>query len=213
MELRPTESAEFPAALEMGVDASAAPTGGKAYRCPQQLRLPAGTECHLCEQPRTLELLCRIVAQVNSDVAWRDDLLQEGLLHLWRLEQERPRQRLSWYLKSCQFRLRNYMALGRSVDSWKRRHTLVSLCAQDEDELEASSLAGCEATLISEVSAGEIIRLLCQRLTAKQRAVLVYLADGLSSREIAPKLGISHKAVIKHRRKIASAALAAGITP
>jgi RNA polymerase sigma factor (sigma-70 family) len=167
----------------------------------------------LCEHVPTHELLCRIIAQVNSDAAWRDDLLQEGMIHLWVLERKRPGQRLSWYLKSCQFHLRDYMAKGRSVDSWKRRQTLVSISAQEEDEQEISSLARRDDTLISEISAAETISLLRQRLTIKQRAVLVHLADGLSSREIAAKLNVSHKAVIKCRRKIAAVALAAGITP
>lgn len=141
--------------------------------------------------------------------------MQEALIHLWQIEEERPQQTRSWYLQSCHFHLRHYMASGRSIDSWKRRESLTSFATPETEEEERgfSVPATTSGDGISDISAGEILRLLGQRLTAPQRRVLDFLADGLSSREIGAKLGVSHKAIIKHRRRIASTALQLGISP
>jgi RNA polymerase sigma factor (sigma-70 family) len=213
MQSRENGVAELPTPIAEGVNAPESPMVEKALRCARQQARPTAAECWLCEQPKTQELLSRIVARVNHDAVWRDDLFQEGMIHLWLIEQARPHQSLSWYMKSCQYHLRDYMAMGRSIDSWKRRQTQVSLSDQEEDEQEPPSLGRrSEDTLLSEIGVLETMDLLRQRLTDKQHAVLVHLAEGLSSREIASKLSVSHKAVIKHRRKIASVAIASGIT-
>jgi len=52
-----------------------------------------------------------------------------------------------------------------------------------------------------------------QALPALDRAILAYLMAGFACREIARRLGISHPAVIKHRRAIAALAIQFGITP
>ncbi len=167
----------------------------------------------LFERPEAQQLLCRIVAQLSNDATWRDDLLQEGMIHLWRLEERQPQQTLSWYLQSCRFHLRDYLALGRSVDSWKRRHLLVSVPAQGQDDDEPAQHAVADTVIISEISAEEMIGMLNRRLTPGQRLVMAGLAEGFSCREIARKLKVSHNAVAKHRRKIAAVACELGIAP
>ena len=166
------------------------------------------------EEPETQRVLSRIVAHVNSDPAWHDDLMQEGTIHLWRLEGERPNQSRSWYLQNCQFHLRHHLALGRSIDSWKRQEYYISFPPEaDDDEPECASLDESITTAISEIDAEEILRRLRTRLTLSQQRVLGWLAEGFSSREIGLRLGVSHKAVLKQRYKIAAAARELGIAP
>jgi len=167
----------------------------------------------LFDLTETQKVLGRIVAQVNSDPAWHEDLMQEGIIHLWRLEEQRPGQSRSWYLQSCQFHLRHYMTLGRSVDSWKRQKRIVPFYREEDDEIRFSSLDDADGEPISEVSAKEMLNLLCENLTRSQQTVLRYMADGLSSREIGLKLQVSHKTVLKYRSRIAVIARELGITP
>src|SRR5215831_16288917 len=75
----------------------------------------------LVEDEHVLDSLGKIVNSVPHEASWRDDLMQEALLHLWRSEQERPGQTTSWYLQGCRFRLQHYLGAGRSLDSTKRR--------------------------------------------------------------------------------------------
>lgn len=167
----------------------------------------------LFEKLETRQLLGRIIAHVSTDPACQDDLMQEGLIHLWQIEEQTPAQTLSWYLQSCRFRLRHYLAKGRSVDSWKRRQQRIAFSHQEDDEAGPPLPHTGNSTPMAETSARDMFRLLQQRLPALQQLVLACLADGLSSREVGLKLGVSHKTVINHRRKIATVALQLGIGP
>src|SRR5882724_11470942 len=69
----------------------------------------------------TRESLVRMVRRMTVNLALREDLLQEALIHLWLTEARRPSQTKSWYLQSCKYHLLHYLAAGRSVDSGKRR--------------------------------------------------------------------------------------------
>ena len=62
----------------------------------------------------------RIVNGFTKNVALQEDLLQEAMIHAWRVETEKPDRTRSWYLQSCRFHLQHWLALGRSVDSLKR---------------------------------------------------------------------------------------------
>src|SRR5260370_7645471 len=69
----------------------------------------------------TRDSLVRMVRRMTANLALREDLLQEALIHLWLTEARRPSQTKSWYLQSCKYHLLHYLASGRSVDSGKRR--------------------------------------------------------------------------------------------
>jgi RNA polymerase sigma factor (sigma-70 family) len=153
-------------------------------------------------EPGTRELLRRLVRTITANPVLWDDLFQEALIHLWRIEARRPGFTRSWYLQSCKFHLRHYLAAGRSIDSMKRREGRV----ENETELEADAfeLEDSGDSVLSCVCAREIISMLSQELLPPERAVLNCLADGLGPREIGRRLNISHTMVIKHRCKIAS---------
>ena len=170
----------------------------------------------LFEVPSIKEQLAAIVQRVSWNPSWDDDLMQEALIHLWRLEEREPERTLSWYLQSCQFRLQHYIATGRSVDSWKRSRQRISLFAQDDEEEEGERPLPhyyCATSAVSDVSAKEMLCLLQENLPQLYVAVLAQLSDGLSSREIGQKLGVSHKTILRYRRQIATVARGLGITP
>jgi len=165
----------------------------------------------LIDDVRARELLGRIVYRLTADRALREDLMQEALVHLWLLEARRPRQSRSWYLQNCKFHLQNHIAAGKSVDSLKRRRGKLSFVTDCQEIEEFASASAFEDTVVGPVSVRDIIALLSCQLTEIQKAILIYLAEGMHAREIAQRLKISHPTVIKHRRKIAALAIRLGI--
>ena len=150
------------------------------------------------------EALGQMIRRMTPNVALREDLLQEAMLHLWQIETRRPGQTRSWYLQSCRFHLQHYLNCGRSIDSAKRWRDQLPLNDPSEDE-EASNEEGDSGnSVFTSVSAREIMSLLAPHLSHREQEVLDCLADGLGPREIGRKLKLSHTMVIRHRRKIAS---------
>ena len=141
---------------------------------------------------------------MTANLALREDLLQEALIHLWLTESRRPNQTKSWYLQSCKYHLLHYLASGRSIDSGKRRASQM-VNGQDWDDRDGfPEEIDSGNSVLTWVSARDIISLLSPQLLPHERAVLDCFADGLGPREIGRKLKMSHTMVIKHRRKIAS---------
>ncbi len=169
----------------------------------------------------TRDSLARMIRRMTANLALREDLLQEALVHLWLTEIGRPSQTKSWYLQSCKYHLLHYLASGRSVDSAKRRNNQLEL---DRNSYELDNFVDegkADNSVFTWVSARDIISLLSTQLSAQEQSVLNCFAEGLGPREIGRKLGMSHTMVIKHRRKIATlfsrleppAPLRAGISP
>jgi len=71
----------------------------------------------LCDDPTACETLRRVVCGLCPGGPFDEDLMQEGLIRLWTLEEQQPGQSLSWYLQGCRFHLLNQLAAGRSLDS------------------------------------------------------------------------------------------------
>src|SRR5262245_56526440 len=74
----------------------------------------------------------KVVNRITRDPFLREDLMQEAAVHLWKIRQQLPDKTLSWYLQSCAFHLRHYLASGRSVDSPKRRALRVDVTEEKE---------------------------------------------------------------------------------
>src|SRR6266568_6200152 len=150
------------------------------------------------------ESLVRMVRRMTANSALREDLLQEALIHLWLTEARRPSQTKSWYLQSCKYHLLHYLASGRSVDSGKRRAGQLQPAGDFDEWDTVAEEADSGNSVLTWVSARDIIALLSPQLLPHEKAVLHCFADGLGPREIGRKLKMSHTMVIKHRRKIAS---------
>lgn len=148
-----------------------------------------------------------------GDTGSQEDMLQEALIHLWRLEERRPGQSVAWYLQGCRYHLQNWLRLGRSIDSVKRSRACVRDGATDDDSEGLLAQLGINSLLWDEVSTNDIISLLSGLLDSQEREVLFCLVDGFSARETAERLNASHTWVGKCRRKIAILALELGLAP
>jgi len=148
------------------------------------------------------ESVARMVRRMSANVALRQDLQQEALIHLWLAETHRPGQTKSWYLQSCKYHLLHYLASGRSVDSAKRRADRLEMPLEEEARETVISAVDDGDSVFGWVSARDIISLLSARLLPVERTVLDRFAEGLGPREIGRELGMSHTMVIKHRRKM-----------
>src|SRR5689334_11740759 len=79
------------------------------------------------------ESLRHIVAGFSGNPALQEDLIQESLVHLWKVEREKPGQSKSWYLQSCRFHLQHWLASGRSLDSPKRAQADKRIVLEEND--------------------------------------------------------------------------------
>src|SRR5437870_5655398 len=75
----------------------------------------------LIDEPKSRALLWGVVHRATADASLYEELMQEGMIHLWQKETRHPGHTRSWYLESCKFKLRAYLELGHSVDSLKHR--------------------------------------------------------------------------------------------
>lgn len=158
-----------------------------------------------------LGLLRRMIARLAVDQNAGEDLCQEALLQLWRQERRCPGQKRGWYLRGCWLRVMNLLRSGRSVDCLKRRAGRVRCDEALGDPAPSRAVQGDDVR--GEVSAHDLVAAINPRLNAREREVLRCLTDGLSDREIARRLRLSHTAVAKRRRKIAAIARGLGIQP
>src|SRR5438093_10752357 len=132
----------------------------------------------LVDEPKIKESIGRLVQNLASNPTLWDDLRQEALIHLWLIEIHRPGQTRSWYLQSCKFHLQHYLSSGRSVDSGKRRTGQLQFAHDSEDGEGFPEQADSGNSVVTWVSARELISLLSRNLSAREKAVLDCLADG-----------------------------------
>ena len=145
-----------------------------------------------------LNALARIAARLTNCPAQREDLIQEALLHLWKIEQEPTKRTRSWYLQACKFRMLRELARGRSIDSLKRRVDRVA-----PDSLNPDDLFVCHSPVFAELVANDFVSQLSNKLSPEENATLQYLIDGLSLREVSRRLNVTHPTIMKRQRKIA----------
>lgn len=160
----------------------------------------------LIEDLQTLEQLGKIVVRLTSNPALREDLMQEALIHLWQVQEQNPGQTKNWYVQNCRFHLLHYLAAGRSIDSPKRRASQMQPSEHDDNSDDLLDRFEGSDTVLQDVSARDMISSLSKWLSGRELSILQWLSEGLGTREIAKRLGISHPMVIKHRRKIAALA-------
>lgn len=150
-----------------------------------------------------------IASKLTADAELQKDLMQEMFVHLIRVQTTEAGQTPSWYMKSCEFHARNYLKQGRSIDSIKRARNGVPYDEAPSDDGEHFSPGTCPVPMASqieiqgEIITNDIVNLIVPRLSDTQQQILFLLLKGCGVRETAREIGITHPAVIKHRKKIA----------
>jgi len=155
--------------------------------------------------------LRKIVSGFTANPVVHQDLMQEGLIHLWRLEGAKPGQTRSWYLQACQFHVRHWLAAGRSLDSPKRAVADKRVAIDESDSEVALPEYHTNGELFDTVSFRDTIATLATHLKSAEQGVLRGLAEDLTMVEIASKVGISYPTVLKYRSKIAALTIRLGI--
>jgi len=141
-----------------------------------------------------------MVRRLTAEPAQEEDLIQEAIIHLWLREKEKPGQRHSWYIQSCRLHLQNFLRKGRSVDGGKRRRATVKFELETPNGAEPS----VEGSPLSLVCARDLLAELGKWLTPVEKRTLNLMHDGLSLREVAARLDLSHTTILRHRRNIAA---------
>jgi RNA polymerase sigma factor (sigma-70 family) len=145
----------------------------------------------------------RITWKLNGHFTFidHDDLFQEALEHLWVAYNNGSLDNRtdSYILQGCYFHLKNY--LRKTLDKAKLV-SLQGLLESGGGSLE--ELFGYEDNHIEESANEASITdgAESKKLTVRERKVLKMSMDGLTTREIGSKLGISHVMVLKLRKNI-----------
>jgi DNA-binding CsgD family transcriptional regulator len=166
----------------------------------------------LIEEPQILTLLRQIVAGFTTDPVLQADLMQESLVHLWKVQREKPGRTRSWYLQSCRFHLQHWLELGRSLDSPKRASGNKRIVIDGDGEDPALSEYHTNGELFETVCFQDLVSTLSFHLKPRERVVLGGLSEGLRLGEITSESGLSFPTVLKYRRNIASLTRKLGIS-
>lgn len=165
----------------------------------------------LIEDSRIRQTLVRIAGRLTPDPALHQDLVQESLIHLWKLELKDPGHTTSWYLMNCRFHMSHLLQSGRSLDSPKRAVVRSQRTIDSLEEEHQVPVSRSDEEMVDELSAQDLVTILYSGLRPRERAVLYGLARGLVLREVAAELRYSYPSVLKYRRRIARLALKLGI--
>jgi len=126
-----------------------------------------------------------------------EDLFQEALIHLWHDfgDGKLADKTDSYILQGCYFYLKNYLRKQNS------RYRLVSLeqAIDDEDTAFEDFLADENAaSLFDQLNAKMVTEAIRNNgLTTKEKDILFLYADGLTTREIGARFGVSHVSIVK----------------
>jgi hypothetical protein len=147
-----------------------------------------------------------IATKLTSDPDVQKDLMNEMFLHLVHVRTVDPGRALSWYLKSCEFHAHNFLKPGEPVSAGNgASFDEMMPVSQKRPSVEArisSPLVG-QIEIQGELITGDVLNLILPLLSDMQQQVLFLLMKGCGVREAGRALGITHPAVIKHRKKIA----------
>lgn len=167
----------------------------------------------LVEDGRIHQSLQQIVTVLTRNEVLHPDLLQECLIHLWKLESQKPGQTRSWYLQNCRYHVLHWLASGRSVDSLKRNTVDKRITIDAQDDEPALGEYHTNGDLFERVSFRDVVSTVGSRLKPRERRVLNGLANGKVLREIASELRLSYPTALKSRRTIAQMVTKLGISP
>jgi hypothetical protein len=154
-----------------------------------------------------------IAGKLTADPDLQKNLMQEMFVHLVRVQTAEAGQPLSWYLKSCEFHARNYLKVGPGIDLVKHNGNGAShenVPATMNGELRGNGAAHAPMDVAIEIQGErithDVVNRIVPRLSDMQQQILFLLMKGCGVRETGREVGITHPAVIKHRKKIARVA-------
>jgi RNA polymerase sigma factor (sigma-70 family) len=130
-----------------------------------------------------------------------DDLCQEALTRLWLLFREGALSDKtdSYILQGCYFHLKNYIRTAVDGVNFTSFENPV-----DEDGTTLQDILASENDAYFDGLENKTLREAVEQndLTAREKKVLDLCLEGMTMREIGQKIGISHVAVIKLRKRI-----------
>jgi RNA polymerase sigma factor (sigma-70 family) len=147
--------------------------------------------------------LKRITCRMNGHFSFVDDqdLFQEALIHLWThfASGELHDKTDSYMLQGCYFHLKNYIRKTQDpAVLLSLSHTADEEGPRPEEILDAQSLVSYD-----EVDGNLQIEAMAESgITQREKDVLLFCLEGMTTREIGKKLGISHVSVVKIRNRI-----------
>ena len=133
-----------------------------------------------------------------------DDLYQEATIHLWSnfLKGELGDKTDSYVLQGCYFHLKNYI---RKVNERSNIVSIDAILSNNEDttmgEVLGKFLAvdDCRQDLHNKF----LVQSLCNNgFNPKEKRLLDYFSQGLTTRDIGERMGVSHVSVVKLMKKI-----------
>lgn len=127
------------------------------------------------------------------------DLYQEALVHLWRRFEEGvlDDKTDSYILQGCYFHLKNYI---RTESDKGRLVSFETPVSSDGTTLsDTMRLVDEEASTHRESLHGKMLleELINNGFSPREKSIIAYLSEGLTTREMGLRLGISHVRVVK----------------
>jgi len=150
--------------------------------------------------------LKRIAYKLNGRFSFfnEDDLYQEALIHLWlSFKQGRLSDKTdSYILQGCYFHLKNYIRKNYDKANLISLEKLANREGEDFDLDSVLNLKNTESCFDFVNCKMLVERINNNGLTKREKEVFCLALEGLTTREIGGRLGISHVRVVKLKSKI-----------
>ncbi|MDD5128039.1 MAG: sigma-70 family RNA polymerase sigma factor [Candidatus Omnitrophica bacterium] len=133
-----------------------------------------------------------------------DDLYQEAIIHLWSdfLKGKLSDKTDSYILQGCYFHLKNYI---RKVNERSNILSMDAALNVDENATvgdvlgESWACQDCREDLHNQFLAQSILN---NGFNPREKRLLEYFSQGLTTRDIGKRMGVSHVSVVKMMRKV-----------